>query len=188
MTDLAQHLRRQIAFSRATFGPGQRTDAVIDHIKKELDEVALENVRHAGAKNAGMAVADEWVDVVILALDGLTRELWAAGLSTDDAAERAADMIVRKQAENEERRWPDWRTAPSDRAIEHEKTTGLPTKPRPMEEARGIDHPIEILRPDGTWTRAVYWYGWEMFRLYVDDADLREPITDGLGWREIVSA
>jgi len=61
---LKQHLLRQMAFSRATFGPGRRTNGVLDHIAKELDEVA----RSGGHSS-------EWVDLVILSLDGLTRSL-----------------------------------------------------------------------------------------------------------------
>jgi hypothetical protein len=62
--DLKQHLIRQMAWSHATFGPGERTQGVIDHIKKELVEVERAN-----------GDSSEWVDVVILALDGLTRRL-----------------------------------------------------------------------------------------------------------------
>jgi hypothetical protein len=38
--NLIEHLTRQIAFSRATFGPAERTAGVIDHIRKELVEIA----------------------------------------------------------------------------------------------------------------------------------------------------
>lgn len=114
--DLKQHLIRQMAFSHATFGPGQRTDGVIDHIRKELIEV----------KDCG-GEADEWVDVVILALDGLTRRLAYAtsdGERRDprDVAQMACNMIEGKQGRNEGRRWPDWRTAPLDKAIEHDRS------------------------------------------------------------------
>ena len=118
MTDLEAHLTRQMVFSRATFGPGPRTAGVIDHIRKELVEV-----EQAGGS------PDEWVDVVILALDGLTRSVWATSrmnnhaapysLSADDAARCVAALIVRKQAKNERRDWPDWRGASADKAIEH---------------------------------------------------------------------
>lgn len=57
--DLVAHLRRQRAFSERTFGPGTRTEGVCDHIRKELIEV----------RDSGGALA-EWIDVVILALDG----------------------------------------------------------------------------------------------------------------------
>ncbi len=111
MTDFEAHLIRQMVFSRATFGPGQRTAGVIDHITKELREVA--EARGAPA---------EWVDVVILALDGLTRAIWAGNhyrITADEAAEMAVEEIRAKQAKNERRDWPDWRTMSQDRAIEH---------------------------------------------------------------------
>ena len=113
--DLKQHLVRQMVFSRATFGPGPRTEGVSDHIVKELAEV----------KNAvGYARKQEWADVAILALDGLTREIWAAGnyaITADEAANTAVYLIVEKQAKNERRDWPDWRTADPNKAIEHER-------------------------------------------------------------------
>jgi hypothetical protein len=109
MTDFEAHLTRQMVFSKATFGPGARTKGVIDHIRKELVEV-----EESGGN------PKEWVDVVILALDGLQRSLWGIEPS-DDAARRAVRMIVEKQAKNELRDWPDWRTQSQDAAIEHVK-------------------------------------------------------------------
>jgi hypothetical protein len=109
--DLEQHLKRQIAFSRATFGPGERRQGVCDHIRKELVEVE--------ATGSPLDAATEWTDVVILALDGLTRSLRAAGMNTDDAATEAVAHIRRKQARNENRDWPDWRNADPNKAIEH---------------------------------------------------------------------
>lgn len=120
--DLKQHLLRQMAFSHATFGPGTRTDGVIDHIRKELEEVA-----------ASSGSAHEWVDVVILGLDGLTRELAfgqsiAAGTYINarklptSVAEQACDLILDKQARNEGRTWPDWRNVDAGKAIEHDRT------------------------------------------------------------------
>ncbi len=109
--DLKQHLIRQMAFSHATFGPGERTDGVIDHIRKELVEVAKAD-----------GESSEWVDVVILALDGLTRRLaYCNGDRRDPAqvAETACNMIEGKQSRNEARDWPDWRTSEPDKAIEH---------------------------------------------------------------------
>lgn len=111
--DLAQHLLRQMAFSHAAFGPGARTDGVIDHIRKELDEI-----RESGGS------ASEWVDVVILALDGLTRQLKFASSNgliapSDTVAAVACHLILSKQERNEARTWPDWRTAAPDKAIEH---------------------------------------------------------------------
>lgn len=111
--DLKAHLLRQMAFSHATYGPGRRMAGVSDHIRKELEEVA-----------AGNGEASEWVDVVILALDGLTRQLaYSQGARRDpvEVADIACRMIVGKQSRNEAREWPDWRTQSSDKAIEHVK-------------------------------------------------------------------
>ena len=124
--DLVQHLLRQMAFSHATFGPGRRTEGVIDHIEKEIKEV-----------RASGGTPEEWVDLVKLALDGLTRAI-IYGDDEDphkrgnpkNAAEYACFLIEEKQGINEARDWPDWRTTPKDRAIEHL---------RPEEVARDTD-------------------------------------------------
>jgi Protein of unknown function (DUF550) len=113
--NLKHHLIRQMAFSHATYGPGQRTAGVVDHIRKELVEVLEAN-----------GESSEWVDVVILGLDGLTRQLAFAsnGQRRDpgEVAEIACRMIEGKQSRNEARDWPDWRTAQKDKAIEHVRT------------------------------------------------------------------
>ena len=109
--DLKQHLMRQMAFSHATYGPGERTDGVVNHIRKELVEV-----------EEAAGESSEWVDVVILALDGLTRRLaYCNGERRDPAlvAETACNMIEGKQSRNEARDWPDWRTAAPGKAFEH---------------------------------------------------------------------
>ena len=100
--DLVQHLRRQREFSLKTFGPNQRTQGVIDHIRKELAEI----------ENDPTDVF-EWVDVVLLAFDGA----WRAG----HAPEEIAAAIEAKQTKNESRSWPDWRTADPNKAIVHNK-------------------------------------------------------------------
>ena len=98
--DLIQHLFRQRDFSLRTFGPGQRTHGVLDHIRMELAEIE--------AKPADLT---EWVDVILLALDGA----WRAGHEPVDIAV----AIQAKQIKNEHRSWPDWRTADPNKAIEH---------------------------------------------------------------------
>lgn len=113
MLDLQQQLVRQMVFSKATFGPGDRRKGVLDHIRKEIGEV-----------EASSGDPDEWVDLVILALDGLTWSIWAGSgyaFSADDAAEDAVLRLAHKQAKNERREWPDWRTADPNKAIEHER-------------------------------------------------------------------
>lgn len=98
-----EHLERQREWSRATFGPGPRAAGVVDHIRKELREI-----------EADPTDLTEWVDVVILALDGA----WRAGYDP----EQIIAAIKGKQARNEARTWPDWRTQSEDRAIEHDRT------------------------------------------------------------------
>lgn len=116
MFDFISHLKRQIAFSRATFGPGTRQKGVIDHITKEFKEI----------EDSGFNDPDEWTDVAILGIDGLWRAIAgtasAAPLTTDEIAEEVVRRIVAKQNRNELRNWPDWRTAPKDKAIEHVRT------------------------------------------------------------------
>lgn len=98
--DLVAHLHRQREFSERTFGPGTRTAGVLDHIRKELNEI-----------EAKPDDVSEWVDVILLALDGA----WRAGFSP----EQIARAIAAKQERNESRKWPDWRTADPEKAIEH---------------------------------------------------------------------
>jgi hypothetical protein len=100
--DFAAHLARQAAWSKKTFGPGARTAGVCDHIRKELLEVEADPLD-----------LKEWVDVVILALDGA----WRCG----GTPEQIIAGIVAKQTKNEGRNWPDWRTADPTKAIEHER-------------------------------------------------------------------
>lgn len=105
--DLVKHLRRQIDFSARTFGPGDRTVGVCDHIRKELIEVDIDH-------RLGHDTLAEWVDVILLAFDGA----WRSGHSP----EQIAEAIEAKQAKNEGRKWPDWRTADPTKAIEHDRT------------------------------------------------------------------
>jgi hypothetical protein len=98
--DLVGHLERQRRFSENTFGPGMRTAGVVDHIRKELLEI-----------EANPGDLEEWIDVILLAFDGA----WRTGADPD----RIVTHLVMKQMRNERRTWPDWRTAPADKAIEH---------------------------------------------------------------------
>ena len=112
----AAYLRRQREWCVRTFGPGERTVGVADHIVRELGEVVgtrvvLSSALRASEDGPGTIDASEFVDVVILALDGL----WRAGYEP----EWIVDAIAAKQARNERRSWPDWRTAAPGQAIEH---------------------------------------------------------------------
>ena len=96
-------LREQFVFSTSTFGPGERRAGVIDHLRKELVEV----------EEADEPLT-EWVDVIILGMDGALR-------SCGDP-QKVQAAILAKIEKNQLREWPDWRTMPSDKAIEHIRT------------------------------------------------------------------
>ncbi|CAP41278.1 dATP/dGTP pyrophosphohydrolase domain-containing protein [Bordetella petrii] len=105
--DFHAHLARQREWSERTFGPGSRANGVIDHIRKELIEI-----------ESDPGDLREWVDVIILALDGA----WRSGATP----QQIIDAIVAKQAKNEGRAWPDWRTMDPNKAIEHDRTQDSP--------------------------------------------------------------
>lgn len=100
---VATYFSRQIEWSRATFGPALRTKGVIDHIRKELAEIEREP--HD---------LSEWIDVVILAMDGF----WRHGGNAEDLL----PALLAKQRKNMARVWPDWRTMSEDSAIEHDRS------------------------------------------------------------------
>ena len=102
--DLEEHLERQIDFSFRTFGPGNRTEHVLDHISKELQEI----------KEAPLDL-EEWIDVVLLSLDGAWR--------TGSSPKQITAMLNYKLDKNINRDWPDWRTLSENEAITH--TTAL---------------------------------------------------------------
>ncbi len=103
--DLIKHLYFQRKFSQQAFGPGYRTQALIDHIRKELLEIEKEPLD-----------ITEWIDVVLLALDGA----WRSGHEPEEIAE----ALYVKFVKNEARSWPDWRTADPNKAIEHVRQPG----------------------------------------------------------------
>jgi len=104
--DLVSHIYRQRAFSKGAFGPGDRKQGVIDHIRKELIEVEK-------APDGSFEQLFEWVDIILLALDGA----WRSGRNPEEIVH----ALSVKQGRNEDRTWPDWRTAPKGKAIEHVK-------------------------------------------------------------------
>ncbi|MBL8753668.1 MAG: DUF550 domain-containing protein [Planctomycetes bacterium] len=119
--DLVEHLRRQSQFSLRTFGPGTRTVGIADHIEKELREVREAASTAANAELSGALdrshrddLLTEWIDVAILAFDGA----WRTGASPEEIVL----ALKAKQAKNEARKWPDWRSADPNRAIEHDRT------------------------------------------------------------------
>lgn len=100
MKELAKFIDNKFEWSKRTFGLGDRTVGIIEHIKKELDEVL------ADPKDL-----EEWVDVILLAFDGACR----AGYNGEDIA----CAILSKQMKNLQRKWPaDGHLSP-DLPIEH---------------------------------------------------------------------
>jgi len=100
------YLRRHLEWGHATFGTpadGRGPLGPLDHLKKELVEIAEDP--HD---------LKEWVDAIILSIDGFLR---AGGKVT-----MVLPMMFEKQAKNATRDWPDWRTADPDKAIEHVRT------------------------------------------------------------------
>jgi ribosome-binding ATPase YchF (GTP1/OBG family) len=87
MTWIGTYLHRQRDWSSEIFGTTRRTVGICAHIEKELSEIQddPDDVR-------------EWIDVMILALDGY----WRHGGKPEDLAE----MLEAKQRVNFERSWP----------------------------------------------------------------------------------
>lgn len=132
--DFELWLKDQGEWSERTFGPGPRTMGVIDHITKELVEIA-------------QAPTDlkEWLDVVTLALDGARR----AGYSP----EQIVAGLIENQRKNFGRKWPDWRTADPDKAIEHVRD---PKTPEWIAEAMAAGQLVEV--EPGHWVKPGHSY------------------------------
>lgn len=103
--NFSDYIYAQRRWSEQAFGPidaGDRTPGILKHLRKEIGEVA------AAPKDVL-----EWVDIIILALDGA----WRNGYS----AEFIIAALEEKQRINMHRKWPDWTTVASDQPIEHTK-------------------------------------------------------------------
>lgn len=100
ITNIEGYLAEQERFSAATFGPGMRTNGLVEHIKKELQEI-----------QADPTDLNEWIDVIILALDGY----WRHGGSPT----AIMPLLSAKLDRNRTRQWPNWRTLTNDDPIEH---------------------------------------------------------------------
>lgn len=98
--DLATFIDETKAFSEIVFGPGLKTKSILDHIRREMIEVE--------AKPCDL---DEWVDIILLAIDGA----WRCGFSP----KQICAALWAKLRKNKLRKWPDWRTLDPDQAIEH---------------------------------------------------------------------
>ena len=85
---LKLYIGKHRAWSMKTFGAGYRTVGLIKHIQSELKEIE-ENPMEL----------DEWVDVMILAIDGA----WRAGYSPNQIVK----ALKKKQKVNFARKWPE---------------------------------------------------------------------------------
>lgn len=85
--NLEEYIKRQVNWSASTFGNGVRTRGIAEHIRKELLEI-----------EAAPHDVEEWVDVMILALDGA----WRAGYSP----EQIVSALESKQVKNFGRVYP----------------------------------------------------------------------------------
>ena len=100
--DLVQHIKKQKSWSEKAFGPAEidRTKGVLDHILKEVEEIK-DNPKDV----------TEWIDLIMLGIDGA----WRNGASP----ELIAETLLWKLERNMIRKWPDWRDADPNKAIEH---------------------------------------------------------------------
>jgi hypothetical protein len=118
--NLVHHLVRQRLFSFKTFGPGDRAQGIVSHIRKELLEIEFD------PKDL-----NEWIDVVLLAFDGALRAGHEPG--------EIAVALSTKLAINERCTWPDWRKVPEGAAIEHVRSEAKEHYEIPAFLRRGTD-------------------------------------------------
>jgi len=100
--DFLHYIDAHRLWSARTFGPGARTEGLCRHIAKELDEIR--------AKPTDL---EEWIDVMILALDGA----WRTGASPEDIVR----TLTAKSKKNHMREWPNWQMLTENDPIEHIK-------------------------------------------------------------------
>lgn len=96
--DFKDYLAKHRRWSQVTFGPGHRTAGLVKHIKKECLEIEADPLD-----------LEEWIDIVILGLDGA----WRTGASDADII----SALEAKQQKNLSRRWPSG--VPQDKPAEH---------------------------------------------------------------------
>ena len=87
MEELMAYIAKQKVWSGITFGNGKRTKGITNHIRLELKEIEDDSDR-----------PNEWIDVVILALDGA----WRTGATPKQIVE----ILKEKQIINFNREFP----------------------------------------------------------------------------------
>lgn len=109
-----EYVTQQILWGERTFGPGYRTNGVLQHIEKEIEEVRAEP--HD---------LEEWIDLIVLSVDGAWRSIHRdlrEVLPEEAVAEMVVACLWAKLMKNKARTWPDWRERSEDEAIEHDRS------------------------------------------------------------------
>jgi hypothetical protein len=99
--DLAAFFDAKAAWARGTFGDHLTPSAILGHLRKELDEIERDP-----------ADLVEWVDLVLLAIDGAHRFAGADGRAFVAA-------LLAKHAANTRREWPPIGSIDPTRPVEH---------------------------------------------------------------------
>lgn len=120
--NLAAAFDDRVLWSLATFGPANRYKGVVAHIRKELCEI-----------EENPADLEEWIDVVILAMDGAWRAAGADGAAFVTAL-RAKDL------KNRLRKWPDWRHVAIDDSFEHVRSNEPPVSAASCDDSSKKGH------------------------------------------------
>ena len=103
MINLVTFIHDHWAWSKRTFGEGDRTEGLLRHIERESDEV-----RQVHTPDAALG---QWVDIITLGIDGALR----AG----HTPLAVAQALVNKQTLNRSRRWPPLINQIPDQPTEH---------------------------------------------------------------------
>ena|SRR3990172_3923127 len=88
--DLTSYIRDQIQWSKKAFGEGRRREGLLRHIESEIKEVR--------ESSDDYFELTEWIDIIILALDGA----WRIGFTP----EQITHQLESKQILNRMRSWP----------------------------------------------------------------------------------
>ena len=102
MKPIADFFDAKVAWSIATFGPGDRAAGLIAHIDDEIHREIAANPADIG----------EWIDVILLAMDGAARCAGADGTEF-------ARALVERHERNTRRRWPPPGSVPADEPTNH---------------------------------------------------------------------
>lgn len=112
--DFARFLRNQQKWSTETFGPytEARTQGILDHARKEIEEIAAEPND-----------VEEWIDLMILAIDGALAAATLRYPAGHYQAEKAVDLVEwtrdQKMEKNIRRNWPAQADQVPGLAVEH---------------------------------------------------------------------